>query len=581
VDYATSDGSATAGIDYTAANGTATINSGYTSTTVSIAVIGDTDDENDETFTLTLSNASGATLISTAATGTIVNDDVATTAGPFRMYNYPNSLYAVNLSDPSQTVYIGAIDIGSDESEMVFTGEVSVADLSMTNFRPHTFVYFDESKFWRIDASEGSDLIPVQISSANVGYVCSMDVVDNALSPLDSYIVYLAGSDQNNCQTSGQPYAIRVGDDDTVAPTSLSGILADASDVTNNVRLIQDSATVGEVTGFLVTHTADVTVTRYDASFSNPTTIIPASSFLADRDGGDLSIDATFFHVDGELYVYTHSMSSTATTLMHTAVQGRSFDDRPDNDFICNPSHCFFTEFDNNDDQTVIMAAIDGSGSSEITTYTTDDLLWLGLTNGRLYMITVPKAGGGMSLRAVDLTANPITATEVEGPLPSEDSFTAMFAVGESFYYSIQDDSANSVSFTVRQDDGNVIGPVANVSLVGSLFTNSQSGTQFLPSSLVVGEEVNTPTQGLKLTLYDAASATEGIELGVIEGASFGGNAYDFMGTFGFGVGTHLVGQAMIGTSPNVQTDIFYLDSSTSNSLYRVTNTDTISEGTF
>ena len=75
VDYATADGTATAGSDYTAVNGTLTFAAGETEKTVSVAVLDDTHDEGSETLSLTLSNASGAYIEDGAATGTINNTD--------------------------------------------------------------------------------------------------------------------------------------------------------------------------------------------------------------------------------------------------------------------------------------------------------------------------------------------------------------------------------------------------------------------------------------------------------------------------------------------------------------------------
>ena len=75
VDYATSDGTATAGSDYTAASGTLTFASGETSKTVSVAVLDDSHDEGSETMTLTLSNATGGRIEDAEATGTIENSD--------------------------------------------------------------------------------------------------------------------------------------------------------------------------------------------------------------------------------------------------------------------------------------------------------------------------------------------------------------------------------------------------------------------------------------------------------------------------------------------------------------------------
>ena len=75
VDYATADGTATAGADYTATSGTLTFAAGETAKTVSVPVLDDAIDEGSETFTLTLSNATGARIADGEATGTIANDD--------------------------------------------------------------------------------------------------------------------------------------------------------------------------------------------------------------------------------------------------------------------------------------------------------------------------------------------------------------------------------------------------------------------------------------------------------------------------------------------------------------------------
>ena len=71
VAYATANGTATAGIDYTATSGTLTFAPGQTSQTIGVGVIGNPAPAPDVTFTLTLSNPSGATLTQASATGTI------------------------------------------------------------------------------------------------------------------------------------------------------------------------------------------------------------------------------------------------------------------------------------------------------------------------------------------------------------------------------------------------------------------------------------------------------------------------------------------------------------------------------
>ncbi len=73
VDYATADHSAAAGTDYTAASGTLAFAAGETEKTVSVALLHDGASDDGETFTLTLSNPSGATIGDAEATGTVVD----------------------------------------------------------------------------------------------------------------------------------------------------------------------------------------------------------------------------------------------------------------------------------------------------------------------------------------------------------------------------------------------------------------------------------------------------------------------------------------------------------------------------
>ncbi|MBK1832606.1 Calx-beta domain-containing protein [Roseibacillus ishigakijimensis] len=78
VDYSTAAGTALAGDDFTAVTeGEATFAAGELTTTVAIPLLDDSMVERDETFTLTLANASAGTLTDVQATGTIRNDDSA------------------------------------------------------------------------------------------------------------------------------------------------------------------------------------------------------------------------------------------------------------------------------------------------------------------------------------------------------------------------------------------------------------------------------------------------------------------------------------------------------------------------
>lgn len=102
VNYATSNGAATAGSDYTGASGTLTWASGNTaSKTFSVPITNDTALESNETVMLTLSGATGAIMGSPSiATLTITDND-----GPGTL-QFSNSNYNVDESGGSRTVTV-------------------------------------------------------------------------------------------------------------------------------------------------------------------------------------------------------------------------------------------------------------------------------------------------------------------------------------------------------------------------------------------------------------------------------------------------------------------------------------------
>jgi hypothetical protein len=105
----TANGTATAGSDYVALPlTTGSIPAGQTSQSFAVTINGDTTVEPNETFTVNLSNASGATIADAQAVGTISNDDVATLSIADVSMAEGNSgtkvmTFTVQLSAPSST----------------------------------------------------------------------------------------------------------------------------------------------------------------------------------------------------------------------------------------------------------------------------------------------------------------------------------------------------------------------------------------------------------------------------------------------------------------------------------------------
>jgi hypothetical protein len=75
VQYATAAGTAEAPDDYASASGTLTFSAGATSQTVTVDVVSDIVGESDESFTVTLSSPTGATISDGTATGNVTDDD--------------------------------------------------------------------------------------------------------------------------------------------------------------------------------------------------------------------------------------------------------------------------------------------------------------------------------------------------------------------------------------------------------------------------------------------------------------------------------------------------------------------------
>lgn len=75
VDYATQDGTATAGSDYTPVSGVLTFSPGVSLQTIVVPTLGDVDEEPDEDFSLVLSNPQGGDVQDAIGQATIVDDD--------------------------------------------------------------------------------------------------------------------------------------------------------------------------------------------------------------------------------------------------------------------------------------------------------------------------------------------------------------------------------------------------------------------------------------------------------------------------------------------------------------------------
>ncbi|MEK7465232.1 MAG: Calx-beta domain-containing protein [Patescibacteria group bacterium] len=198
VDYTTADGTATAGSDYTAATGTLTFSPGQTSKTVSITIFGDTIYEGNETFTVTLSNASPtSTPISTAiGTGTILNDETISTI-QFNGVNISNSETTTSYSIPlvlspasGSTVTVSYATSGT---------AVPTTDYTLTTASP------------------------VSISAGATTSSINLTIVDDSLYSGDRTLALTLSSPSSNAQLGASTtFSYTIQDDETMPQATIS-----------------------------------------------------------------------------------------------------------------------------------------------------------------------------------------------------------------------------------------------------------------------------------------------------------------------------------------------------------------------
>ena len=145
VDWATADGTATAGSDYTADSGTLAFAPDETSKTVAVAVLDDSHDEGSETLTVTLSNPSGAYLADSEATGTIENSDHMPQAWLSRF----GRTVAEQIVDAAKTRLAGPPNPGTN---------LTIAGLALTPGGTLDVLELDESTFGERNIT-GRDLL--------------------------------------------------------------------------------------------------------------------------------------------------------------------------------------------------------------------------------------------------------------------------------------------------------------------------------------------------------------------------------------------------------------------------------------
>ncbi len=183
VDYTTQNGTAISGEDYDAATGSITFKAGETIKTITVNGIGDTKFEQNETFSVNLTNvSSNAEFVAQSATATIVNDDTAPTirinaeaaidegnpdAGSTQDYTF-----TVTLSEATSVPI--SVDYRTVDQDAI-AGQDYIANIGTLTFAPNTTSQQIVVKVNRDRTVENDERFAVELVSSDLGLISSTE----------------------------------------------------------------------------------------------------------------------------------------------------------------------------------------------------------------------------------------------------------------------------------------------------------------------------------------------------------------------------------------------------------------------
>ena len=343
-------GTATSGVDYTAVSaGTLTFAAGDMSKTITVSVIGDGQDEPDETVKLTLSGAVNATVGTATGTGTIMDDDAAPTvtlsvaAATINESGSGNSTTVSatlnHASSAATTVTVtavsGAYTVGSDATITIAAGDTANSSDTVTITAVNNNIDEGASRAVTVTGTASNSQ---GVTAAATG--ASLTITDDEAAPTVTLSVAAATINESGAGNSttvsatlnhassaattvtvtAVSGAYTVGSDATI--TIAAGDTANSSDtvtitaVNNNIdegasRAVTVTGTASNSQGVTAAATgASLTITDDEAA-PTVTLSVAAATINESGSGNSTTVSATLNHA-----------SSAATTVTVTAVSG-------------------------------------------------------------------------------------------------------------------------------------------------------------------------------------------------------------------------------------------------------------------
>ncbi|MDZ4821102.1 MAG: Calx-beta domain-containing protein [Planctomycetota bacterium] len=217
--YATVNGTATAGTDYTATSGTLTFAPGETSKSIAVPVIRDLLAESTEVFTLKLSNVSGATFNKSDAIATIQDDDSGN--APVPTVSIGNSTVTEGNSGTSMSRFTVTLSAPANGPVVVLyetaNGTATAGSDYMGTFGSLTFASGETVKTVDVPIIgdtlfEPSETFLLRLTSATGATIATSQgtgtIVDNDTAPLPTLSVNNATITEGNSGTKNMTFTV-------------------------------------------------------------------------------------------------------------------------------------------------------------------------------------------------------------------------------------------------------------------------------------------------------------------------------------------------------------------------------------
>ena len=235
VNYATSNGTATAGADYTATSGSLTIAAGATTATFNVAVLADSLNEANETVTLTLSGVSSSTATISDATGTLtITNESGNDDPPSVDFNATSSNGAESASSKALTVDLSAASGRDVTVAYVITGTASGSGTDFT-------------------LANGTLTISAGDTS---GVITIASIINDTLDENNETVIVTLSSPGNASLGSNQVHTYTINDNDnppSLAITSTNVAIADVTTANENAADATFTITLSTASGLAVT----------------------------------------------------------------------------------------------------------------------------------------------------------------------------------------------------------------------------------------------------------------------------------------------------------------------------------------